>query len=59
MVTIALHLSAKGLALLKHSHTLHAGATILAHDPAGATHTSHMMVAIGLFQAKHKHSLKR
>ena len=59
VVTIALHLSAKGLALLKHSHTLHAGATILAHDPAGATHTSHMMVAIGLVQAKHKHSLKR
>jgi len=38
--SVRLHLSAKARALLKRSHTLHARATIVAHDSSGATHTT-------------------
>jgi hypothetical protein len=44
--TIKLHLSAKARKLLAHSHVLHARATIVAHDPAGRTHTARTLVTI-------------
>jgi hypothetical protein len=44
--TVQLHLSSKGKALLKHSHSLHAQATIVAHDVTGATHTTKSMITI-------------
>jgi hypothetical protein len=49
--TVQLHLSAKAKALLKHSHTLHASATIVAHDSTGATHTTKTTITI--HAAKH------
>jgi phosphodiesterase/alkaline phosphatase D-like protein len=44
--TIKLHLSAKARKLLAHSHVLRARATIVAHDPAGGTHTARTLVTI-------------
>ncbi len=38
--TVTLHLSAAGRALLARVHTLRVQATVLAHDPSGASHTS-------------------
>jgi thermitase len=35
---VRMRLSAKARKLLKHAHVLHAQATIVAHDPTGATH---------------------
>jgi hypothetical protein len=51
--TVQLHLSSKAKALLKHSHTLHAQATIVAHDSAGATHTTKSTITIHAAKAKH------
>jgi PKD repeat protein len=44
--TVTLALTAKARSLLAHSHVLHARATILAHDPAGATHTTQRAVTL-------------
>jgi len=50
--TLKLHLSSKALALLVRSHSLRVRVTILAHDPAGATHTSQAVVLLGAPKAK-------
>ena len=41
-----LHLSAKVRALLEHSHELRVRVTVLAHDPAGATHTGQTITTL-------------
>jgi hypothetical protein len=53
--TITLHLSSKARALLahSHSHSIASRATILAHDPAGASHTT--LANVTLHAAKPKH----
>jgi hypothetical protein len=51
--TVILHLSGKGRTLLARSHVLRVRATIVAHDPAGATHTSHSIVTVHAPKAKH------
>jgi hypothetical protein len=51
--TVQLHLSSKAKALLKHSHTLHASATIVAHDSTGATHTTKSTITIHAAKSKH------
>jgi IPT/TIG domain len=51
--TVQLHLSSKGKALLKHSDTLHASATIVAHDSSGATHTTKTTITIHAAKTKH------
>jgi hypothetical protein len=43
---ITLHLSAKARALLARSHELRVRATILAHNPAGATHTGQRVLLL-------------
>jgi hypothetical protein len=43
---VTLHLSAKARALLARSHTLRARATLLAHDPQGASHTTQTIVTL-------------
>jgi hypothetical protein len=43
---ITLHLSAKARALLAHSHVLRARATVVAHDPTGATDTTQATVTL-------------
>lgn len=43
---ITLHLSATGRKLLGHSHLLGARATIVAHNPAGGTHTGQAIVTL-------------
>jgi hypothetical protein len=53
--TVQLHLSSKGKALLKHSHTLHASATIVAHDSSGATHTTKTTITIHAAKPAHGH----
>jgi hypothetical protein len=45
---VTLHLSAAARALLARSHVLRAQATIEAHDPAGATHTTQAVVTLRL-----------
>ncbi len=50
---LTLHLSAKARALLAHSHVLHVRATIVAHDPAGATHTTQATLTLRASKAKH------
>jgi hypothetical protein len=52
LVTVELHLSAKARALLAKSHLLHAQAKILAHDLAGAIHTTLSTVTIRLAKAR-------
>ncbi|MGD1056616.1 MAG: PKD domain-containing protein [Solirubrobacteraceae bacterium] len=51
--TITLHLSAKARALLAHSHSVSARATIVAHGPTGLTHTT--TVTVTLRPAKRHH----
>jgi hypothetical protein len=51
--TVTLHLSAKARALLSRSHVLRVRATIVAHDPAGATHTTQTVVTLRAPKAKH------
>jgi PKD repeat protein len=57
MQTVTLQLSAKARTLLASSHTLPAQATIVAHDPAGATHTTQTTVTLRVV-ARHKHKRK-
>jgi hypothetical protein len=44
--TVTLHLSATARKLLARTHVLRARVTIVAHDPAGATHTTQTVVTI-------------
>ena len=53
--TVKLHLSGKGRTLLARTHVLHARATIVAHGPAGATHTTQTIVTIRATKAIHGH----
>jgi trypsin len=46
VATVKLHLSAKARALLARSHLLRARAIVVAHDPAGATHTAQANVTV-------------
>jgi PKD repeat protein len=55
--TVTLHLSAAGRALLAREHTLRVQATVVAHDPAGASHTAQVMFELRL-AAKTKHRRK-
>ena len=50
---VTLHLSAKARALLARSHVLSARATIVAHNPSGATHTGQSNVTLHAAKAKH------
>jgi hypothetical protein len=52
--TVTVHLSAKARALLKHSHSLRARATIIAHDGAGASHTALATLTLRPPSAKHQ-----
>jgi alpha-tubulin suppressor-like RCC1 family protein len=54
VTTVKLHLSAKARTLLTRTHMLHALATIVAHDPSGASHTTQTTVAIRLVKASHR-----
>ncbi len=51
--TVTLHLSAKARSLLSRSHVLRVRATIVAHNPAGATHTTQAVVTLRAPKAKH------
>lgn len=46
LTTLELHLSVNARTLLARSHLLHARAIVLAHDPAGATHTEQAIVTL-------------
>jgi hypothetical protein len=50
--TLTLHLSAKARSLLARSHVLRARATVVAHDPTGATHTTVSTVTLKLVKKK-------
>ncbi len=50
---LTLHLSSKAKALLAKSHTVRARVTILAHDPAGGTHTTTVIVTLKAAKKKH------
>lgn len=51
--TVTLHLSAKARALLARSHLLHVQVTIVAHDPAGGTHSGRTIATLRAPRAKH------
>jgi hypothetical protein len=46
--TVTLHLSAKARTLLAGAHVLRTQATIVAHDPSGASHTTQTTVTLRL-----------
>lgn len=46
VATVRLHLSLAARALLARSHVLHARAILVAHDPAGGTHTGQTIVTL-------------
>jgi PKD domain-containing protein len=43
---IMLHLSSRARAMLRHAHTMRARATLLAHDPRGASHTTRTVITL-------------
>ena len=51
---ITLHLSKQARALLARSHTLRVRATLAAHDPQGASHTTRMIVTLHAPKTRHK-----
>jgi hypothetical protein len=51
--TITLHLSSPARTLLSRLHLLKARATVVAHDAAGAAHSSRATVELGLVKTKH------
>ena len=51
--TVKLHLFSRARALLARSHVLRVRATIVAHDPAGATHTTQAVVTLRAARPKH------
>jgi hypothetical protein len=53
--TVTLHLSSQARAVLARSHVLSARATILAHDPLGASHTTLVTVTLRLAKPAAKH----
>jgi hypothetical protein len=53
VATVKLRLSTKARRLLSRSHTLRARATVIAHDPAGTTHTSQAIVTLHAAKPKH------
>jgi hypothetical protein len=53
VTTVMLHLSANARTLLARMRVLHARATIVAHDPTGAAHTTQTAVAIRAAKATH------
>ncbi|HXN39810.1 MAG TPA: hypothetical protein VN892_17380 [Solirubrobacteraceae bacterium] len=56
VATVKLHLSAKARVLLARSRTLRARATLVAHDPAGATHTTQTVVTLRAAKLTHSKS---
>ena len=56
VATVKLHLSAKARVLLARVHTLRARATLVAHDPAGATHTTQTIVTLRAAKLTHHKS---
>ncbi len=50
--TITLHLSAKAQKLLRHSHLLRVRATVVAHNPAGATHVGQTVATLRLHRTE-------
>jgi hypothetical protein len=52
--TVTMHLSPKARALLTHSHVLHVRVTIVAHNPAGATHTGQVIATLRVAKAEHR-----
>jgi PKD repeat protein len=54
VASVTLHLSAKARALLARLHSLRAQATIVAHDPAGAAHTTQTIVTLRAPKAAHR-----
>jgi len=53
--TVTLHLTSKARKLLTRSKMLRAKATIVAHDPSGATKTTQTTVTLRVSKAKRKH----
>lgn len=53
--TITLHLSSKARTLLAHTHVVSARATIVAHDPAGESHTTTVTVTLRPAKAAKHH----
>ena len=53
VTTVKLHLTATARAMLAHAHVLRVRATIVAHDAAGARHTTQTTVTIRLAKATH------
>jgi hypothetical protein len=53
VTTVKLHLSARARALLARAHALRARATVVAHDPAGVSHTTQAIVTLRAAKAKH------
>jgi PKD repeat protein len=51
--TVTLHLSTKARRLLARYRVLHVRATIVAHDPAGATHTTRTIVTLHAPKSTH------
>jgi len=43
---ITLHLSSRARAMLRHTHTMRVRATLLAHDPRGASHTTRTVITL-------------
>jgi PKD repeat protein len=56
---VTLRLSAGARALLAHLHALSARATLQAHDPAGATHTTQTVVTLRIAKPSHLRVNKR
>ncbi len=56
VTAVKLHLSAKARVLLARSRTLRARATLVAHDPAGATHTTQAIVTLRAAKLTHHKS---
>jgi PKD repeat protein len=55
VTTVTLHLSAKARGLLARSHALRLAATIVAHDPAGASHITKTIVTLRAAKSKRVH----
>jgi hypothetical protein len=53
--TVKLHLSGRARMLLSRTRVLRARATVVAHDPAGVTHTTQTIVTIRAAKAAHGH----
>jgi PKD repeat protein len=54
IAAVTLRLSARARALLARMHVLRVQAVIVAHDPAGATHTTQAIVTLRLGRALHR-----